>query len=217
MITHVVFDFDGTLADSPHLVVDLYNDLAHRHGYRPLTAENLDALRGLSVRERCERLGVPLYRLPVLITQVAREYRTITGRVRLHAGIPDLLRHLRGEGYRVAIVSTNNEENIREVLRHHGLEGDVAAVVCSNRLFGKAGLLRRLMRREGLRPGGLVYVGDEHRDVEASREAGVEVIAVGWGIDTEARLRAAAPDQFARHPEDIRTYLRARHRVPLGA
>jgi phosphoglycolate phosphatase len=48
-----------------------------------------------------------------------------------------------------------------------------------------------------------VYVGDEHRDVEACREVGVKVIAVRWGFDAEARLLAAGPDHLATAPGEV--------------
>lgn len=156
MISHVVFDFDGTLADSMELAIRLYNAFAQKRGYGILTSENLAELRTLRAR-----------------------------------------------GLHLAIVSTNSEESIRAILARHGLSDLVSAVHCSSRLFGKARLLRALMRRERLRPEQIVYVGDEHRDMEASREASVRVIAVTWGADAEQRLREAAPDALATRPEEI--------------
>lgn len=203
MLSHVVFDFDGTLADSLELAIGLYNTIARGRGYGTLTSENLAELRTLSILQRCERLGVPAYRLPGLVVEVGRAYRQAAGTVALHQGVPELLRTLRERGLQVAIVSTNHEETIRAILARHGVADLVGAVHCSSKLFGKARLLRELMRRERLRPEQLVYVGDEHRDVEASREAGVRVIAVTWGADAEPRLREAAPDALATRPGEI--------------
>lgn len=63
MISHVVFDFDGTLADSLELAVGLYNAIAQKRGYGTLTPQNLAELRTLSILQRCERLGGAVYRL----------------------------------------------------------------------------------------------------------------------------------------------------------
>ncbi|HLM43168.1 MAG TPA: HAD hydrolase-like protein, partial [Myxococcaceae bacterium] len=82
MITHVVFDFDGTLVDSRELAVQLINELAEKGGFSRLTAENLEELRNLSIIERCSRLGIPTYKLPWMAIQLARSYRK---------GVPSLL------------------------------------------------------------------------------------------------------------------------------
>ncbi|MBF5046286.1 HAD family hydrolase [Aggregicoccus sp. 17bor-14] len=203
MITHVVFDFDGTLADSRAVAIGLYNAVAERKGYGALTPENLAELSALSILERCKRLEVPVYRLPALMLEVSRGYRGAMDRVELQPGVRELLAALRERGLRLVILSSNAEENIRAFLRRQGMEAWVDAVLCSSRIFGKARLLRSLMKSEGLAPEQLVYVGDEHRDVEACREVGVRVIAVRWGFDAESRLREASPDHLASEPAEV--------------
>ena len=203
MITHVVFDFDGTLADSRQAAIGLYNAVAQRKGYGTLTAENLPELSTLSVLQRCERLGVPVYRLPALMLEVSRGFRDVMHTVEFQPGARELLSALRAQGLRLLILSTNAAENIHAFLRRHGVEDLVDEVLCSSRIFGKGRLLRSLMKSTGLRPEQLVYVGDEHRDVEACREVGVRVIAVRWGVDAESRLLEARPDHLAREPAEV--------------
>lgn len=203
MVTHVVFDFDGTLAASKDVAIRLYNEVAERHGYGTLTAGNLEELRHLSVLERCKRLGVPPYRLPWLMVQISRSFRQAMHSIDFNEGIPELLKVLRARGLKVMILSSNAEENIRAFLKRHGAEEWVEDIYCSSSIFGKARLLRALMKRAGLQREQLVYVGDEHRDVEACKEVGVRVIAVLWGVDAEARLRQAGPDSLAERPQEV--------------
>jgi phosphoglycolate phosphatase len=207
VITHVVFDFDGTLADSKEAVIGLYNELAEKHHYGKLTADNLEELRRLSMLERCRRLKVPPYRLPWLVVQVGRALRSAMHSIEFHEGIPELLKDLRSRGLHVLILSSNREENIRAFLRHHAAEDLVEGVHCSSNLFGKARLMRAMMKRSGLQPEQLVYVGDELRDIAACREVGVKVIAVRWGADALEVLRQAGPDAIAEHPRDIADYV----------
>ncbi len=207
MITHVVFDFDGTLADSREVLVRLYNELAARNGYGQLTAGNLDELRRLTILERCSRLGVPPYRLPFLGMQLIRSLRGTMTSVPFNEGIPELLEELRGRGLKLFILSSNSEENIRAFLAQHSAGAWVDGIHSGSSLFGKARRLRALMRKAGLRPEQLVYVGDELRDVQACREAGVRAIAVLWGADAEELLRAGSPDAIAARPAEIAGWL----------
>jgi phosphoglycolate phosphatase len=203
VITHVIFDFDGTLVDSREVVTQLYNELAERNGYGKVTAANQEAIRSLSLLERCSQLKVPLYKLPGLIVQISRNYQHVIQSIAFIEGIPELLRELRGRGLKLLVVSTNNESNIRALLEQHATGQWVEDVYCSSRVLDKARLLRTLMTRHSLAPRQIVYVGDEHRDVEACREAGIRVIAVRWGFDSEARLQQAQPDYIAHRPAEI--------------
>ncbi|QSQ25569.1 HAD hydrolase-like protein [Pyxidicoccus parkwayensis] len=203
MITHVVFDFDGTLADSKEVVIRLYNELAEKHHYGKLTADNVEELRGLSILERCKRLKVPPYRLPSLVVQVGRSLRAAMHLIEFNAGIPELLKELRDRGLHILILSSNREENIRAFLRNHSAENLVEGIHCSSSLFGKARLLRAMMKRTGLQREHFVYVGDEQRDIAACREVGVKVIAVRWGADTLELLRQAGPDHIAERPMEV--------------
>jgi len=208
MITHVAFDFDGTLVDSAKVAIDSYNEIAEQNGYGKLTADNLQGMRELSIMERCKALGVPAYKLPALIIQVGGAYRKGVHSIGFFEGIPELLRELKGRGLSNVIVSTNDEENIRAFLEGKSEEAWVDDVICSSRIFGKAQLLRKLMKRARLEPHQLVYVGDEHRDIVASKQAGVKVIAVRWGFDAESRLLEAEPDAIVTHPAEVADYLR---------
>jgi phosphoglycolate phosphatase len=203
VITHVVFDFDGTLVDSKDVLIGLYNRLAEKRRYGKLTAENLGELATLSIPERCRRLRVPLYKVPWLAFLVVRAYREAVGSIAFNEGIPELLEELRRRGHQLMILSSNGEGNIRAFLKRHAMEDRMAAVFGGSSMFGKGRKLRTLMKQARLRPDQLVYVGDEHRDVEACKEVGVRAIAVRWGTDSESRLREAGPDFIAERPADV--------------
>ncbi|MFP2907117.1 HAD hydrolase-like protein [Pyxidicoccus sp. 3LFB2] len=217
MITHVAFDFDGTLADSMPVVVRLYNELAEKYRYGQLTAGNIEELRRLSILERCRRMGVPPYRLPWLVVQMGRSLRNAMHSIEFNEGIPALLEHLKSRGLQLLILSSNREENIRAFLKHHAAEGLVTGIHCSSSLFGKARLMRAVMRRAGLQPQQLVYVGDELRDVEACKEVGVKVIAVRWGADAPELLQQAGPDHLAESPHEIAECVRRWSTAPFTA
>ncbi|WP_343058260.1 HAD family hydrolase [Deinobacterium chartae] len=202
-----MFDFDGTLADSASVAVALYNRVAQPRGWGLLTPENLEELRGLSMQGRFVRLGIPPRAVPALVVRLIRLYRAEAARVPLHPGVPELLRDLRARGYRLFVVSTNAEETIRAVLARHGLEQAVEEVRTSGRLFGKGRLLSGLLRRHHLLPQRSVYVGDELRDLEASRQAGLRFVAVSWGVDTASGLQRAGPDALVHHPAEITRWL----------
>ena len=192
-----IFDFDGTLADTADWFMETVAAAASRFGYRQVTADELEALRGLPTRQVVRRLGVPLWRMPA----IARHFRAEAGqnlhRIRLFPGARQALRSLAAAGVEIAILSSNAERNVRAVL---GPE-DAALVsrfACGATLFGKAAKLRRLVRNSGVSPEDAIAIGDETRDIEAAKAVGLAAGVVSWGYATPAVLASAEP-QFMFH------------------
>jgi len=103
-----------------------------------------------------------------------------------------MLHALASTGVRVAVVSSNGEDTIRRVLGPD-LSALVADFACGAAIFGKAAKFRRVVRRAGVAPAQAVGVGDEVRDIEAARAAGIASVAVTWGYATRAILEGSSP------------------------
>jgi phosphoglycolate phosphatase len=188
----VVWDFDGTLADSLPTAVSIFNRLAPEMGFKPL--EDVSAARGMSTRQLMRHHGISLWRLPRLVRKYQAAAAEEADKLKLITGVPAVLASLAGGGVRLGILSSNREDNIRRCLRANGAEQHFTFVVGYPRLFGKGKALKRILRAERLTSGDVLYVGDELRDVEAAKKAGVKVAAVTWGFHTADLLRSGAPD-----------------------
>ncbi|WP_027172277.1 HAD hydrolase-like protein [Methylobacterium sp. 10] len=196
----VVFDFDGTLADTFPWFCSVINGVARRYCFRQIDPAETEALRGLSARALIRELGVPAWKLPFITRHMhslaARDIDAIT----LFPGIRDMLRSLDEAGITLAIVSSNSEANIRCVL------GPCAArfrhYACGASMFGKARRLTAVMRKAGAR-GSVIYIGDELRDHDAARVAGCDFGAVSWGYTRHDALVAGRPDAVFEHPGHI--------------
>jgi phosphoglycolate phosphatase len=203
----IVWDFDGTLADTLALALATYNDLAARHGF--VRVEDPAAVRGLSTRAFLRRHGIRLVQLPLLIWEYRAATRNWMDGVCLFNGLPELLRNLQAEGCRLGVLSSNSADNIGVCLRANGVRDLFDFIVGYPRLFGKARALRRLVQREGVEPYQCLYVGDEVRDVQAARDAGVDSAAVTWGFHARPLLAQQAPTFLWASPGDVLPALRA--------
>lgn len=197
----VVFDFDGTLADSFPLFLDAFDTLARRHGFRAFAHGELQAMRGLSSREMIARAGLPAWKLPAVANDFRRFMAERIAAVKLFDGIPEAVAELAGRGFRLAIATSNSDANVRSVLGD-ALLSRFAHVDCGISIFGKPTRLRRLARgsASGMRP---IYVGDELRDAEAAAAVGFAFGAVGWGYTHLSALQAAGPEHVFAHPAEL--------------
>lgn len=185
-----IFDFDGTLADSFSSFAKLIGLAAERYGFPRLDEEGLNDLRGLDARTIVKRLRIPRWKLPL----IARFMRARAGEhpPPLFDGVAELLPHLVRQGLSVAIVSSNAEANVRNVLGPV-LSETIARYECGVSLYGKASRLKKVVRRSGIPREQAIYVGDELRDAEASARAGIAFGAVSWGYTLPEALEASAP------------------------
>lgn len=191
----IVFDFDGTLADSfPWFAAEL-NAVARDWGFRQITDEDAARLRRLSAEAIFRELQVPRWKMPWIARDLRRRMRRDIDRIALFEGVAPLLSRLAASDRRVAIMSSNARANIHAVLGPELCDG-IDAFECGAALNGKAQRLRRLSRRTGIPTAAMLYIGDEVRDIEAARRAGAAAGAVTWGYNCESVLCAMAPDRL---------------------
>lgn len=202
MLKYVVFDFDGTLVDSREISIEAVNRLADRYRFKRLEQGELEKMKRLSLAEKCRLLKVPLHKLPMWASEFYKLYRQAMNDLLLFDGIKELLDGLNGRGYRLAVISSNSEQNIRDFLTRSGVDY-ISQVFCSNNVFGKDKIIRNFLHKSGLKPSEVIYVGDEQRDIVACKRSGIKVIWVDWGLDTSELAEKENPDYSVSAPGDI--------------
>lgn len=189
----VIFDFDGTLADTFPWFTAVLNDVAARYRFRRVEAHEVDGLRGYSARQLLDHLGIKPWKLPFIARHMRRLATDDGEPAPLFPGCDAMLRELSAAGFVLAIVSSNTERNIRRALGPE-LSALFSHFACGAGLFGKAAKFRQIARRAGVEHDLCLCIGDEIRDGEAAREAGMAFGAVGWGFTNPAALETLAPE-----------------------
>lgn len=188
----MIFDFDGTLADSAGWFRSILPDIAKRFGFRCPDAEELEDLRHKPPREVMRILKIPGWKL-VLIAVHVRKRAAKAEAFPLFEGVPEMLAELAKQGVPMAVVSSNAEVNVRRALGPE-MSAQVSAWSCGAGMFGKAKHFRDVLKKMHVAPDRVLAVGDEIRDIEAAREVGLKTAAVAWGFAMKPALEAAGPD-----------------------
>lgn len=202
-VTVVLFDFDGTIADSIETAIRVINRLAKEFGYQPISFEDLKRLQNLSSREIVKQTDISIFKLPFLLRRFMGEMRQEVRQIEVIPEMKEALQALKARGDCLGIVSTNSEENVRSFLKAQQLDPLFDMVVCSGRPFGKSRLIKRILRQKQLDPRSTFYIGDETRDIEAAKKSGVRSIAVTWGFNSSEVLAAHQPDFLIQTPGQL--------------
>jgi phosphoglycolate phosphatase len=198
----VIFDLDGTLADSYPWFLRNLEGVLTRFGLRSLGDRDIERLRGADPREILAHLGVRRWKLPLIARHIRGLKSEAIAAIPLFPGVDALLATLSARGIVMAMVSSDAESNVRRALgsRNAGL---IAHFACGASMFGKAAKFRRVLRRAGVAAEEALCIGDEIRDLEAARAVGVPFGAVSWGYTSPAALRERAPDAMFVSMDDI--------------
>jgi len=200
---HLLFDLDGTLADSFPGISRSINTTLTTLGRDPLPDERLRACVGL-------RLATIFGNLldtddQALIDRAVAIYRPLFDEAgifesRVFPGIPEALSTFRASGHALQVVTVRSIQSARLVVRHFELEPYFDAVhgpLPTERGCDKADLVRAALTLAGARAEDAIMIGDRADDIRAARAHGVRAVAVGWGYGGHDELTEARPDFVA--------------------
>lgn len=198
----VIFDFDGTLANSVDLMFKLYNSHVDEFGYLPIARKEFSELRRMGYPKIMRLKKIKARRLPKIMMTLSQEMHKSMDEVSPYDGIVDLLNQLRKYGYSIGVLTSNQASLVQEFFDKHSFP-EFDFVVSEKTIFGKDKALKRIIKRFGLQKNRIIYVGDEPRDVTASHKVGVRVIGVSWGLAGREGFESIVPDKLVNSPIEL--------------
>jgi len=206
----VLFDFDGTLADTAADLAAAVNRMRTEQGHEPLPLEKLRPFASAGARG--------LVHAAFGVKPGDAEYESmreaflgfyaerVCHHTRLFPGVADLIRELQARKIGWGIVTNKSTRFTEQIVVALQLEPD--CVVCGDttpHLKPHPASLLHAAKELALEPAACVYLGDDLRDIQAARSAGMHPVAVEWGYGAEVRSWQA--DAVIRKPPDLVAYL----------
>jgi len=195
-INAVLFDFDGTLADTNGLIVDSWKYTALTLAGRSISDEEVRQTFGELLYDSIRRI------IPEADTNEAidvyRNYQRdiFLKKLRLFDGAEEVLKTLKKEGYKNALVTSRLRGSTERGLAHFGIDCLFDAVLTASdmdKFKPDPAPLYLTLEQIGCKPEEAIYVGDTIHDIEAGRAAGVYTVLVDWSFALPPRERAGAP------------------------
>lgn len=204
----VLFDLDGTLADTIELILASYRHTMHTHlGHVPPDERWLgsigrplhDQIRDFS-RNEAEATSM-------VDTYVAFQRTVHDSMTRPYPGVAPVLDELRDGGTALGVVTSKRSRIARRTLECCELSDYFSVVVCADHVERGKPDPEPVHRALGLLGAGradrVLFVGDSPYDVQAGNRGGVQTAAALWGPYTESVLSRSTPNYFVREISDV--------------
>ncbi len=208
----VIFDFDGTIADSFNIFLIILNRLAQEMGFKAVAPEKIESFRSKTSQEVVHSLGIPFFKLPFVLQRARKEFgkmksgKVISGKVisgiSVVPGMKETLHRLKEQEVQLGLITSNAADNVQAFLKANEVDY-FDFLSASSGLWGKARRIDKMISLYGLEREKVLYVGDETRDIEAAHKAGVRIAAVSWGYNNAEALSKFSPDYLLDAPEDL--------------
>ena len=196
----LLFDFDGTLADSSVLFERFVPALAQQRGVSE-PAAGWQSLRALPTGEMLRALRIRWWQLPALTRQMRSMMADNLDQVSLFPGMLPVLQQLHRQGVQLVVVSSNSRHSVEQVL------GPAlplfSALHCGASLLGKRRIMARALRQARVPAARALSIGDECRDAQASQACGIAFAGVSWGVATAAALQPYSAVALLARPDDL--------------
>ncbi|HCP08300.1 MAG TPA: carotenoid oxygenase [Candidatus Moranbacteria bacterium] len=198
----IIFDFDGTIADSLPVVFEIINEFARREGFEKISEEKIYELRDLPASHIFKQIGISKLKFPFFLKKFRENFGKRISSIKAISSISENIKKLKEKNYILGIVTSNSYENVKKFCKNNNL--DIFDFIYSDEsIFSKDKILKRLLKKYNFEGGNVLYVGDEIRDIEAAKKSGIRMLAVGWGFNSKKALLENNPDYFIDDPSEL--------------
>lgn len=204
----IVFDFDGTIADTQALILSSFRATYERLGRPAPAADDIAATIGLPLERAFQNLSGFT---ETEAREVAAEYRRLfDSRVKEETlpieGMPEVVKACAALGRPLAVASSRGRGSLIPMIEALGLDGCFDVVVGREDVAEEKpdpALLREIARRLQVAPDELLMIGDTYYDLEMARRAGAIAVGVTFGNHSREELSRAEPAAIVERPAEI--------------
>jgi phosphoglycolate phosphatase len=204
----VIFDWDGTLADSMAQIVSCMRQTFEALGLPRPDEMLIRHTVGLSLEAVASRLAPQVDRL--MVGQIADTYRKLALTNRNHSaqlfdGVKSGLSSLREQGFYLAVATGMGRRGLDAALNNSELSDLFDITRCADETCSKPDpmMLDEILTDLNLRAENAIMIGDTSYDIEMANNIGMDSIAVTYGMHEEVHLRPCKPQHLINHFSEI--------------
>ena len=210
----LIFDLDGTLADTLHTIRNAVNMCMEHFGFPTHTYEQVRVNVGSGVRSLIERSlpndeSIDGERFEEILAYFRTRYEITHDDIEgCYEGLYDVVMKLHSNGYKIAVLSNKPDPLVKNIIKKLFPEGVVSIALGQTEMPRKPDPTVPIMiaRELGAELADTYFIGDSEVDVLTAHNSGMHAVAVSWGFREREVLLEAAPEVIIDSPEELLKY-----------
>jgi phosphoglycolate phosphatase len=194
----LIFDWDGTIADSLHQIVNAIRFAINELGFPERDEELIRSIIGLGLNEAFERLfpGIDAVQCKSMASHYREFYLSTTSDgIRLFPDVAETIKLLYDNGHDLAVATGKSRRGLDRALRESGMFEYFHYTRCADETFSKPHpqMLEEIMEIFASGPEQALMIGDSEHDLQMAVNAGVASAAVTYGAQNSKYLLKFKP------------------------
>ncbi len=202
----IIFDFDGTIADTAEVFVQTNNRNYKQYGTKFVSHEDVAALKKMGDRQALSFLGINMLEFLLISRRFLKDIHAFMPSAPIYTGMKELLELLHKNGKMTPIVSRNSVKNIQSFMHANNINH--IHEVYSEKVFSKKPtIINGILKKHKLSTHEAIFIGDRLSDLYAAQKVGIDFIFVSWGYGDASKVPQNELKYIANTPQDLKKLL----------
>ena len=205
----ILFDFDGTIADTLQRFIEIADILAKKYHFQQLNISKITEFKNHTLLDLAlNHFKIPWYKIPFIIFDFKKLLAESSHKTELFPEIKNILLKLKLCGFRLGLLTSSPTKSVEIVLEKFRLSNFFEFVTTNASIYHKEKNIQKMINKYHLNKSDLYYVGDEVRDLRACRKLSIVCVSVSWGFSSRELLQKENPEVILDEPGEILGWFR---------
>lgn len=201
-ITNIIFDFDGTIADTSEFVYEEIHKQTQKFKLKITKKEIKHTIQEHSFISLIKQFKINQFLLIWIIWRIQRHLGKQIRNFKTFPHIKQIINQL-NKTHNLYILTGNSKNNVEDFLKNNNLENKFQKIKSRVNPFDKSNSINKFMKKYELKKSETIYIGDELSDLKACKKLKLKIISVSYGLNSKNQINQSNPKYLIESPKEI--------------
>ncbi len=188
MRKNLIFDFDGTLANSFDEALQILSKVENNFGLNYSKEELRFLIRNNNYNDLIKEFKISKLQQILVLIKIRKITKKKNLDVKLYDWVPGFLKEIKNT-HTLFLLTSNKKEVVEPILKKNNILQHFTYCSYGANFFRKKNAMKKLIKKYELNESQTYYIGDELRDFKASIAVNINPVIVSWGFNSKSLLK----------------------------